>query len=141
LYDAQYPPPPETTPTDAATKQPIPEDVINEVIISLKRFQVVCADFGVPPTQVRILATEATRTAVNSEEFRGRIREETGWEVDLLSKEMEGRIGAMGVASGFGSGEDGDGVEGLVMDLGGKCFLHIVFSVNLCFHASGVAYL
>lgn len=67
-----------------------------------------------------MLATEATRTAVNSEEFRARIKEETGWDVDLLSKEMEGRIGAMGVASGFGGGEDGEGVEGLVMDLGGK---------------------
>jgi hypothetical protein len=58
---------------------------------------------------------------MNSEEFRGRVKSETGWEVDLLSKEMEGRVGAMGVASGFGSGEDGDGVEGLVMDLGGEC--------------------
>ena len=46
--------------------------------------------------------------------YREQIKEATGWEVDLLSKEDEGRIGAMGVASSF------DSVDGLVMDLGGK---------------------
>ena len=65
---------------------------------------------------MRILATEATRNAVNSEDYRRQIQDVTGWEVNLLSKEMEGRVGAMGVASGFGA----EGVEGLVMDLGGK---------------------
>ena len=63
-----------------------------------------------------MLATEATRTAVNSEDYRNEIRKVTGWQVDMLSKEMEGHVGAMGVASGFGA----EGVEGLVMDLGGK---------------------
>ena len=69
-----------------------------------------------PPTNVRILATEATRNAVNSNEYRKQIKDATGWEVNLLTKEMEGRVGAMGVASGFGA----EGVEGLVMDLGGE---------------------
>lgn len=66
-----------------------------------------------PPENIYVLATEATRTAPNSVEFRGRIKESTGWDVSLLSKEDEGRIGALGVASSFAS------VEGLVMDLGG----------------------
>lgn len=40
----------------------------------------------------------------------------------MLSKETEGRIGAMGVASSFNQ------VEGLVMDLGGTClsYLHSI---------------
>ena len=63
---------------------------------------------------VRVLATEATRTAENSVDYRRQIKEITGWDVDMLPKEAEGRIGAMGVASSFAS------VEGLVMDLGGK---------------------
>lgn len=61
---------------------------------------------------------------MNSEDFRNEIRKVTGWDVDMLTKEMEGRIGAMGVASGFGA----EGVEGLVMDLGGK---HLIFSLSI----------
>ncbi|RMD44021.1 hypothetical protein DV735_g1053, partial [Chaetothyriales sp. CBS 134920] len=104
LYDAQY---------SAGEKGPIPQDVIEAVLAALKRFQIVCADFGVPETNIRVLATEATRNAINSDDFRGQIRDATGWEVNILPKEAEGRIGALGVASSF------DKVQGLVMDLGG----------------------
>ena len=104
LYDAQY---------SASVKGPIPQEVIDDVIRSLLKFKTVCADFGVPETNIRILATEATRSAVNSEDFRRQIKDATSWEVDMLPKEAEGRIGAMGVASSFRE------VEGLVMDLGG----------------------
>lgn len=68
-----------------------------------------------PPGNISVLATEATRTAVNSEVFRGRIKEETGWVVRMLEKEEEGRVGGMGVVASFG----GDTQGGLVMDLGG----------------------
>lgn len=64
-------------------------------------------------SNVTILATEATRTAINSVEFRSKIKDVTGWQVSLLSKEDEGRIGALGVASSLGD------VNGLMMDLGG----------------------
>lgn len=63
---------------------------------------------------MNILATEATRTAVNAEQFLGRVKEEVGWEVEMLKKEEEGRVGAMGIASSF------EEVKGLVMDLGGE---------------------
>lgn len=49
---------------------PIPPDVIAEVVAALRRFRVVCEDFGVEEGRVTVLATEATRTAVNSVEFR-----------------------------------------------------------------------
>jgi retrograde regulation protein 2 len=108
LYDAQY------SSTAPSTRIPIPQAVIDQVITSLRRFKSTCADFGVQdPENVTVLATEATRTALNSTEFRDAIQTATGWMVTLLSKEMEGRIGAMGVASSFRE------VEGLVMDLGG----------------------
>lgn len=80
---------------------------------ALLAFKATCADFGVPEANIKVLATEATRTAPNSEDYRKQIREATGWEVEMLAKEMEGRIGAMGVASSLHA------VEGLVMDLGG----------------------
>ncbi len=104
LYNVQY---------ELGSKAAINLDVIEQVIVSLRRFKVTCKDFGVPPDNIRILATEATREATNSLQFRTMIQKATGWEVELLSKEDEGRIGAMGIASSFSS------VRGLVMDLGG----------------------
>ncbi|USP77560.1 hypothetical protein yc1106_04834 [Curvularia clavata] len=104
LYDAQY---------ENGKVVPIPDATVRQVIKSLLRFKATCEDFGVPENQVRIVATEATRKAVNSEEFREAIKAATGWQVELLSKEMEGRIGAFGVASSY------ENVTGLMMDLGG----------------------
>jgi retrograde regulation protein 2 len=104
LFDAQY---------STGVKGPIPQPTIDEVLASLLRFKTTCADFSVPEGNIRILATEATRTAANSEDYRRQIKAATGWEVDMLPKEAEGRIGAMGVASSFSE------VDGLVMDLGG----------------------
>jgi retrograde regulation protein 2 len=104
LFDAQY---------STGEKGPIPQSIIDEVLAALLRFKTTCADFEVPEANIRILATEATRTAVNSEDYRRQIKDATGWEVDMLPKEAEGQIGAMGVASSFSE------VDGLVMDLGG----------------------
>lgn len=104
LYDAQF---------TGTTKSPISEEVIAAILVAMKRFATVCSDFGVSPGNIRVVATEATREAQNSLEFRERIHEATGWTVELLTKEDEGRIGAEGVASSFNE------VSGLVMDLGG----------------------
>lgn len=104
LYDAQY---------EDGKAVPIPEHTIKQVVKSLQRFKSTCHDFGVPDDQVRIVATEATRKAINSEAYRAAIKEATGWTVELLPKEMEGKIGALGVASSY------ENVRGLMMDLGG----------------------
>ncbi|KAI9720585.1 MAG: hypothetical protein M1812_002765 [Candelaria pacifica] len=104
LYQAQY---------ETGRKAAIDFDVVEQVIASLRRFKLTCEDFGVHPDNIRILATEATREATNSLELRSMIQQATGWEVELLSKEEEGRVGAMGIASSFSS------VKGLVIDLGG----------------------
>ncbi|TPR04370.1 Cullin family protein [Aspergillus niger] len=104
LYDAQF---------SGPTRGPISPPTTGEVIHRLAQFQLTCDDFQVPKENIYVLATEATRTASNSEEFRARIKEYTGWEVTLLSKEDEGRIGALGIASSSAS------VAGIAMDLGG----------------------
>ena len=62
---------------------------------------------------IEIVATEATRNAINSQIFIQEIEEKVGWRTNLLSKEDEGRLGAMGVASSVTN------VTGLVMDFGG----------------------
>ncbi|KAF2088397.1 Ppx-GppA-domain-containing protein, partial [Saccharata proteae CBS 121410] len=104
LYDAQW---------EGSEKVPIPESVTSQIIQEFRRFKCICADFKVPDTHVRILATEATRVALNGKEFCMSIKDATGWEVNLLSKEDEGKVGAYGIASSFSE------VRGLVMDLGG----------------------
>lgn len=102
LYDAQY---------CTGTKAAIPSSTIASVVSALVRFQSTCHDFNC--TDVRVLATEATREAINSADFRAAIHAATGWTVELLPKEEEGRVGALGVASSCAS------IHGLVMDLGG----------------------
>ena len=104
LYDVQY---------QSGEKGPIPQETIDEVLTALMGFRRTCLHFGVHDHQVSIVATEATRTAVNSEDFRQQIEIKTGWKVEMLAKEDEGRVGAMGVASSF------DSIRGLVLDLGG----------------------
>ncbi|KAL8737692.1 MAG: hypothetical protein Q9190_008087, partial [Brigantiaea leucoxantha] len=104
LYDAQY---------RTGEKGPIPQTVIEEVLGALLRFKRIGEDFKVANERVRVVATEATRNAVNGKDFCHQIHARTGWNVELLAKEEEGRIGALGIASSFQS------VNGLVMDLGG----------------------
>ncbi|KAJ9648701.1 retrograde regulation protein 2 [Coniosporium tulheliwenetii] len=106
LYEVQH----ERT---SGGRVPIPDEVISRVVTAIQRFQTTCEEFGTPPQNVCILATEATRVAANSEAFLQRIHDATGLRVDLLPKEVEGRFGAMGIASSFSE------PQGLTMDLGG----------------------
>ena len=103
LYDAQY--------SKGGQKGPIPGEIIQRVLAALKGFKRTCEDFGV--SNVRVVATEATREAINSVHYRQAIEDATGWKVEMLTKEEEGRIGTLGVASSFSS------IRGLVLDLGG----------------------
>ncbi|CRK11946.1 hypothetical protein BN1708_002376, partial [Verticillium longisporum] len=106
LYDAQFDP-------ETGTKMPIPGRTIRRVCSLLRRFLVVCNDFGVKKDKIHLVATEATRAAENSAELLAAVKSETGLDIELLKKEDEGHIGALGVASGFLA------MDGLVMDLGG----------------------
>lgn len=107
LYDAQYPA------SSNGVRQPIDTNTIEAVVSAYRRFKRTCVDFGVPERNVTVLATEATRTAINGQEFMQSIYEATGWQVSLLAKSEEGRVGAMGVVSSLPE------VRGLMMDLGG----------------------
>ncbi|KAI9492916.1 Ppx/GppA phosphatase family-domain-containing protein [Zychaea mexicana] len=91
----------------------IPEETICQVVTSFRRFQQLCEHAGVKPYNVKIIATEATRLALNSQEFIGRIFDATGWSVSLLSKEEEALISASGIVGSFYK------VDGVTMDLGG----------------------
>lgn len=73
----------------------IPEHVMDQVITTFKRFKILADQAGAK--KVRLIATEATRIAGNSEDFRRRIKDAVGWEVELLSKMQEAEVSAMGV--------------------------------------------
>lgn len=83
LFDAQY---------QDGVKIPIPNQVIEEVLGTLRNFKRVCEDFGVQHPNIQLVATEATRDAINSVEYLRRIEDETGWRPRLLSKEDEGLV-------------------------------------------------
>ena len=104
LYDAQY---------STGAKVPIPFTVIQEVLAALIRFKSTCLDFGVHDSNIRVVATEATRNAINRDDLLDAIEQKTGWTVQLLAKEEEGRLGAMGIASSV------DDLKGICMDMGG----------------------
>ncbi|RIA91970.1 Ppx/GppA phosphatase family-domain-containing protein [Glomus cerebriforme] len=91
----------------------IPEEVIVDVENSLKRFKYIAHHYQIDCNNVHVIATEATRTAPNSSHFIERIKNSTGWKIELLSKEIEAKISGMGVVATY------YGVEGLVMDMGG----------------------
>ena len=112
LYDAQY--------SSTGDRQPIDDKTIAGVIAAFKHFKTVCSDFGVPQNQSKVLATEATRTAMNSEVFRNEIKEAVGWEVEMMPKEKEGEVGAMGIASSLPE------VQGLVC-----CTLQVAIAKEL----------
>ena len=106
LHDAQYP-------EGTTTRQALSEQTVRDVVLALQRFKHTCEDFGVPNDNVTLVATEATRTAINADEFLNAIEKALGWSVKLLSKGQEAAAGAMGVATSVPV------VDGLVMDLGG----------------------
>ncbi|KAF3162554.1 hypothetical protein TWF788_002004 [Orbilia oligospora] len=110
LYDAQYQ---YSTLSSTHIKSPIPAPTITAITTTLLRFRTICNAYKVPESHIKLIATEATRTAPNSLEFRQAIQDAVGWPVEMLPKSEEGRIGGLGIASSFAT------VEGLVMDLGG----------------------
>ncbi|KAI9279978.1 Ppx/GppA phosphatase family-domain-containing protein [Sporodiniella umbellata] len=94
-------------------RQYIPQETINQVVTSFLRFKSICRHEGVDQTNVKVIATEATRIALNSIEFLEQIHKATGWNVTILTKEQEASVSSMGIVGSFYN------VNGLTMDLGG----------------------
>jgi exopolyphosphatase / guanosine-5'-triphosphate,3'-diphosphate pyrophosphatase len=66
-------------------------------------------------TRARLIATEACRTAENGSEFRARIAEEVGLELDIIDRETEATLAATGCTPLIDP--DADGV--VLFDIGG----------------------
>ncbi|KAK9767669.1 retrograde regulation protein 2 [Basidiobolus ranarum] len=111
LFDAQNPEEINSTSSDKTEPVSISSEVVGDLVRTFKRFQTLCNEAGVE--KVRVVATEALRTAPNSQAIQDQINQTTGWKVELLTKEGESRMTALGIMSSFTT------VDGFVMDLGG----------------------
>lgn len=63
----------------------------------------------------RLISTEACRIAENSDDFIGRVHDETGLELEIVSRETEARLAVSGCASLLDPSCDG----ALIFDIGG----------------------
>ena len=72
-----------------------------------------CAASGIPQTRVQAVATSAIRDASNQQEFLDRVRERTGLDVRVLSREEEAYYGYLAVVNSTTL------TDGAVLDLGG----------------------
>ena len=79
---------------------------------ALARFRAILKALGV--TEVRAVATAAVRVAEDGNAFASEAAEVAGVELDILTGVDEGRISALGVASGFHV------PKGMIGDLGGS---------------------
>ena len=88
-----------------------------DTLATLKRFNRAVQEFGA--NQVRAVATSAMRDARNARAFSAWIRDETGWEVEIISGLEEGRL----IHSGVTSNEELTGGNCLLLDVGGGSLL------------------
>ncbi len=92
-----------------------PDETIKLVSQTLARFRAIAVDdYGVPPNQVRVFATEAMRRAQNATAMLEAIRAASpDLSVYILAPQVETLFGSVGARSGFVD------VKGLFLDLGG----------------------
>jgi len=80
---------------------------------ALDQFAAVCGQAGLGAPQVDAVATSAVRDADNGADFLARVRERTGFDVRLLSREQEARYGYLAAVHSTTLR------DGCVLDLGG----------------------
>ncbi len=89
------------------------EDAIERTIEALKICAAKMRRHRV--TRTRLIATEACRLASNAPEFLARVLEDTGLEIEIISREAEARLAVSGCASLIDTSSD----LALVFDIGG----------------------
>jgi exopolyphosphatase / guanosine-5'-triphosphate,3'-diphosphate pyrophosphatase len=89
------------------------EEAIARGLETLTVFERFCRASGLGPDDVHVFATSAIRDASNRHGFLERIREQTGYQVELLSAEQEAHYGYVAAVNST-TLEDG-----VVLDIGG----------------------
>ncbi len=91
----------------------ISPEAMASTLKALKRFHKTVQEHVVD--QVRVVATSATRDALNAEAFRTRVKSATGWNLEVISGLEEGRLIHLGVMAH----EPEARKRSLLIDLGG----------------------
>ena len=86
---------------------------MSDTLAALKRFYRAVQSHGVD--QTRAVATSAMRDARNARAFLAWVRDETGWDVEIISGLEEGRL----IHRGLMSNEEGTAGRCLLIDVGG----------------------
>ncbi len=89
------------------------EDAIQRVLETLKRFKEYCTSFGV--VKIMAAATSAVRESPNGEDLIIRVRNEIGFDIELISGAEEARLIYLGVLSGMSLGSGSH----VILDIGG----------------------
>ena len=95
-------------------------DAMAATLQALKRFQRATQLHGAG--QIRVVATSAMRDARNAAVFQARVKEETGWTMEIISGLEEGRLIHLGVLGLVGDASAVDVKPAgrvLLVDLGG----------------------
>lgn len=93
------------------TTRRLAQDAMEKAFAALARFRVLCETLRI--SDVRVLATAASRDASNGGEFLARCELITGQPVELISGKREAKLSALGIVSGIWK------PDGVVGDLGG----------------------
>jgi len=91
----------------------VPPEAMAATLRTLKRFYKAVQSHGTD--KVRAVATSAMRDARNSRAFQAWVRDETGWDVEIISGLEEGRLIHRGVVEN----EPGAGGRCVLVDVGG----------------------
>jgi exopolyphosphatase/guanosine-5'-triphosphate,3'-diphosphate pyrophosphatase len=95
-------------------------EAMNATLQALKRFQRAVQSHGAQ--KIRVVATSAMRDARNAAVFQARVKEETGWTLEVISGLEEGRLIHLGVLGLDGVGQETPRKAAgrvLLVDLGG----------------------
>lgn len=72
-------------------------EAMERTLFALQQFSQIIHPFS--PETLRVVGTEALRRATNAAEFVGRVRQATGFEIDIISGAEEARLTTCGVLS------------------------------------------
>ncbi len=89
------------------------EDAIERVLETLKRFKEYCSSYGV--LKILAAATSAVRESPNGRDLIKRIRENIGFDIELISGAEEARLIYLGVLSGMAL----ENKSHVILDIGG----------------------
>lgn len=103
----------------------IGQAAIDRALAALEEFASVCSDYGLSGRAIDAVATSAIRDAENGQELVELVRERTGLEVRVLSREQEARYGYLAAVNSTAL------TDGCVLDLGGGSLQLVRVSARL----------